>query len=112
VVQSEKNGIAMTILKPGMRLKSQVDNTQLMVVRAPDTDMDIRLGSHPVIDISAEPVVGLKLENRGEVALLGKRYGTPEGDLELLVTKADCAALTLGDRPIEIKQSKPLPASD
>ena len=102
----------MAILKPGMRLRSQVDNTELIVIRAPDTEMDVRLGSHPVIDIAAEPTHGLKLENRGEAALLGKRYGTPAGDLELLITKADRAALTLGDRPMEIKQSKPLPSSD
>lgn len=103
----------MTVLKTGARLRSQVDDTQVIVVRAPADDLDLRIGGHPAIDVGAEPAVGLSLEQGdAEPALMGKRYTREEGDLELLVTKAGQAALTIGSAPLVLKDSKPLPSSD
>lgn len=103
----------MAILKTGSRLRSQVDITEVIVARAPAEDLDLRIGGHPAIDISAEPRTGLVIDQDGvEPALVGKRYTRPEGDLELLVTKAGGAGLAIGVTPLSIKESKPLPASD
>lgn len=102
----------MAILKSGSRLKSQVDGTQVIVVRAPADDIDLRIGGHPAIEFTATAAEGLELQPSGEAALLGKRYTRSENDLELLVTKADSAALTIGETALIIKDSKPLPASD
>lgn len=101
----------MTILKTGSRLRSQVDDTQLVVVRAPAGDLDLRIGGHPVVDINAEPGTGLS-PAPGEGTMLGKRYAREEGDLELLVTKPGGGDLTADGVLLQVKDSKPLPASD
>lgn len=101
----------MATLKAGSRLRSQVDATELIVVRAPTEDLDLRIGGHAAIDLGAEPTPGLAAEP-GEPALVGKRYTRDEDDLELLVTKAGTAGLSIGSVPLRLKESKPLPASD
>jgi hypothetical protein len=101
------------ILKPGVRLKSQVDSTQLIVVRAPAGDLALCCGGHPMIELAAEPTVGLTAAETGDAARLGKRYSARGLDeLEVLVTKAGSFALAVGDTPLEVKAAKPLPASD
>lgn len=101
------------ILKSGDRLKSQVDSTEVIVVRAPPDALTLRCGGHPMIERAAEPLAGLTAARSGDPAQLGKRYSAPgmEG-LEVLVTKAGSFALTAGDVPLEIKAAKPLPSSD
>ncbi len=102
----------MPVLKPGSRLRSQVDTTEVIVIRAPADDVDLRIGGHPVIDLAATPDPGLAPEDGAEPALVGKRYTRAEGDLEILVTKAGEAGLSAGGVPLQPKESKPLPATD
>lgn len=101
----------MALLKSGSRLKSQVDATELIVVRAPAGEVDLRVGGHPAIDLAATPQDGLVLE-AGEPALVGKRYVRAEDDIELLVTKGGQGALTIDGVALHLKESKPLPSSD
>ena len=89
----------MALLKSGSRLRSQVDTTEMIVVRAPEEDLDLRAGGHPVVDLGATPEAGLELV-AGEPALVGKRYTREAGDLESLVTKAGQAGLAIGDTPL------------
>lgn len=100
-------------VKPGMRLQSAVCETQIVVVRAPAEDVDIRCGGQPmVIPAEANPPAGKPAAGLGEGALLGKRY-TDEGlGLEVLCTKSGAGSLSLGDTPLALKDAKPLPASD
>ena len=42
---------------------------------------------------------------------MGKRY-VDEGGGEVLVTKAGAGTLSIGDTPLNLKETKPLPASD
>lgn len=105
----------MAVLKAGSRLRSQVDATEVIVVRAPAGEIDLVIGGHPAIDIAAEPQAGLVAASPGAdagPALVGKRYTRDEGDLELLVTKAGGSGLAIGTTPLYLKESKPLPASD
>lgn len=102
----------MTVLKAGSRLRSQVDTTEVIVVRAPVGDVDLLIGGHPAIDLAAEPEAGLVADAAAEAALVGKRYTRDEGDLELLVTKAGGAGLAIAGTALHLKESKPLPASD
>lgn len=104
----------MAVLKAGSRLRSQVDTTEVIVVRAPSDAVDLLIGGHPAIDLAAEPEVGLVADAGAAVepALVGKRYTRDEGDLELLVTKAGGAGLAIGGTALYLKESKPLPASD
>ncbi len=101
-------------LKPGTRLRSQVCSTEIIVVRMPAVDIDLRCGGVEMVPVGAdvpegkEPAPGL-----GTGTLLGKRY-TSEADqsLEVLVTKAGAGTLSDGDTPLIPKESKPLPSSD
>src|SRR6266567_122182 len=42
-------------LKPGMRLRSQVDTTEVIVVRSSADDIELACGGQPMIDVAAEP---------------------------------------------------------
>jgi hypothetical protein len=101
-------------LKPGTRLRSQVDGTEIIVVRSPPDDLDVACGGQPMIDVAAEPGPGLgATENATARTQLGKRY-TLAGDaaIELLVTKPGQYGLSIGGTPLVLKEAKPLPASD
>jgi hypothetical protein len=101
------------LLKVGMRLSSQVCSTQAIVVRAPGVELDVSCGGQPMVSTSLPgqpPLVGDP--DTKDPSLLGKRYGRPAGDLELLIVRAgDFAIAVEGDRLVE-QQSKQLPSSD
>ena len=42
---------------------------------------------------------------------MGKRYVDADGS-EILVTKAGKGTLSIGSTPLQVKEAKPLPASD
>lgn len=102
-------------IKPGLRLRSQVCTTEVIVIRSPAEDLDLRCGGEPLVELRAEiaegksPTVGLDTGTQ-----LGKRYTTDTANatLELLVTKPGDGTLSVGDVPLVLKQAKPLPSSD
>ena len=101
-------------LKPGTRLRSQVDSTEVIVVKSPADDLGVACGGQPMIDVAAEPEPGLAAAGGpAEGTKLGKRY-TLSGDaaLELLVTKPGKYGLSIDGTPLVLKEAKPLPASD
>jgi hypothetical protein len=102
------------MLKSGSRLKSQVCDTQVIVVRAPDREVDLTCGGQPLVEITAEAVADLALDPALSAGSpLGKRF-TLDGEegLEVLVTKAGAGTLAEGTTPLVLKDAKPLPASD
>jgi hypothetical protein len=101
-------------LKPGTRLRSQVDGTEVIVVRAPADDLDVACGGQPMIDVAAEPEPGLAAAaDPVEGTQLGKRYVPATGAaIELLVTKPGKYGLSIDGTPLALKEAKPLPASD
>jgi hypothetical protein len=102
-------------IKPGLRLRSQVCTTEVIVIRAAAQDIDLRCGGEPLVELRTEvaegksPSIGLDTGNQ-----LGKRYTTDNANatLELLVTKRGDGTLSVGDVPLVLKQAKPLPSSD
>jgi hypothetical protein len=98
----------------GQRLRSQVDATELVVVRPVPHELDLRCGGAELIDFGRQPAPEPALVPVPEAppAKLGKRYTDPSGTLELLITKAGGGALTLDGQPLIERQAKPLPASD
>jgi hypothetical protein len=101
-------------LKPGTRLRSQVDATEVIVVRSPADDTKLACGGQPMIDVAAEPEPGLApAGDPAEGTRIGKRY-TLSGDaaLELLVTKPGKYGLSIDGTPLVLKEAKPLPSSD
>jgi len=100
-------------LKPGARLRSQVDATEVIVVRAPSVDVEVACGGHPMIDIKQAPTEGLTAVPGSGGVQIGKRYTWSEDDgLELLVTKPGSSALSIDGVELVVKDAKPLPASD
>jgi hypothetical protein len=98
-------------MKTGARLRSQVDATEVVVVRPGADEAELTCGGHPMIDQKAEPGAGLApVEGQTEGTQLGKRYS--DGTAEILVTKAGAGTLALNGVPLELKGAKPLPASD
>lgn len=100
------------MIKTGTRLRSQVCDTQVIVVRSSDTLDDLRAGGVPMLPFDAENAGGATLNpdfSGGNV--MGKRY-VDESGAEVLVTKAGAGTLSVGDVPLTLKEAKPLPASD
>jgi hypothetical protein len=101
-------------LKPGTRLRSQVDTTEVIVVRPPAGAGVVGSGGHPMVGLDVEVGSGLSpAGGAGEAPQLGKRYTAPHDEgLEVLVTKPGSAGLDLDGTALVVKQAKPLPASD
>jgi hypothetical protein len=100
-------------VKPGARLKSQVCDTQIVIVKAPATDLDLRCGGVPVIEAAGTAGEGLALSaEHSEGTLLGKRYADDELGLEILCSKGGKGSLSIGDTRLEVKGTKALPSSD
>jgi hypothetical protein len=100
-------------IKAGTRLRSAVCTTETIVVRAGGGDVDLRCGGRPMIPQSEtrDPDATPSAEFSGGSAL-GKRYADEALGLEILVTKAGAGSLSVGDTPLQLKDAKPLPASD
>ena len=100
-------------LKNGTRLRSQVDATEVIVVRGRAGDADLSCGGHPMVDLAATPQDGLAVaEGLDGGTQLGKRYTDDAGEIEVLITKPGSGSLTLDGTPLQVKSAKPLPASD
>src|SRR5262245_23955557 len=100
------------MVKSGSRWRSQVCDTEVIVVRAGSGDAELTCGGQPLVPAGAErrrlePLPGLAGGSQ-----LGKRYTDDAGSLELLVTKGGTGSLGLGSSPLAIKAAKPLPSSD
>ncbi|HVW33694.1 MAG TPA: hypothetical protein VHL53_14240 [Acidimicrobiia bacterium] len=99
-------------LKAGTRLRSQACTTEVIVVRPPAGDVDLRCGGAPLVpvggDVNPQPL------DPGHQAgtQLGKRYADGTTGLELLCTKAGEGSLSVNGAPINMKDAKPLPSSD
>jgi len=102
----------MAKLKAGTRIESAVCATQLMVIQAPESDVDVRCGGAPMIPVG-EPKPDAQIDPSLKAGTqIGKRYVDAAGTIELLCTKPGEGTLALGDAPLSLKESKPLPASD
>jgi len=103
----------MAQMKAGSRLKSAVCSAELMVIAAPDSDVDIQCGGASMIEMGGEPPAGATANpDFQEGVTLGKRYVNESGDLELLCTKPGESSLSVGDVRLTLKEAKPLPSSD
>lgn len=100
-------------LRVGVRLKSAVDETEVVVVRVPSDGVDIRCGGmsmRPFAPGSAP--TGTVDPRHAAGTLVGKRYVNDDLGIELLCTKGGNGSLAVGDVPLLVKAAKPLPSSD
>ena len=98
------------MIKNGTRLQSQVDDTEIIVVRCVDSLEDLRCGGAPMVPMGAQRSGEIDANYAGGT-VMGKRYVDANGG-EVLVTKAGRGTLTVGATPLNLKEAKPLPASD
>jgi hypothetical protein len=89
------------------------DTTEVVVVRAPDMEVDVRCGGLPFEPMEgATPRTAGVQPGFGQGSLLGRRYADEDLGLELLCTKSGPASISLGSEILGPKTSKPLPSSD
>ena len=100
------------MIKNGTRLRSQVCDTQVIVVRSAESLDELRCGGQPMLTLDAErPADGSPDPAFSDGTAMGKRY-VDEGGAEVLVTKAGAGSLSVGTTALALKEAKPLPASD
>ena len=99
--------------RTGMRLKSAVCSTEIIIVKPPKQGDELRCGGVAMIALTEMPPDGLTItgDARGGTQL-GKRYVSEEAGLEILCTKAGEGSLSLNDRQLDIQGAKALPSSD
>jgi len=100
--------------RPGQALASPVDTTTVIVVRAPDLEVDITCAGVEMWDPKAggEPPAGTTDPDQLTGSVLGKRYADDELGVELLCTKPGQGTIAVNGMPLAQKGPKPLPASD
>lgn len=99
-------------VKPGARFQSAVCDTQVAIVRTAESTVELCCGGQPMVPMGSD---------RGDAApeapfdagtQMGKRYVTADDAVEVLVTKPGAGSLSVGDEALDLKEAKPLPASD
>lgn len=97
-------------MKAGTKLKSAVCDTEVMVIKA-GPDSAFACGGTPMVtERSGDP--GVIDPAFAEGTKVGKRYTDAAGAVELLCIKAGAGTLSLGGVALQLKDAKPLPASD
>ena len=99
-------------LKPGTRLFSAVDATELIAVKAPADPIELTIGGVPAVLSADERTDSAALPGHDSGVAMGKRYTDADGSLELLCTKPGASVPALDGEPLVLKEAKPLPASD
>lgn len=99
-------------LRAGQKLHSAVCDAQVIVVRAPEADVDLGCGGAPLVEEGADAGDATLDPSLGEGPLMGKRYADEDAGLELLCTRPGTGTLTLNGAPLAVKGAKPLPSSD
>ncbi len=100
-------------LTAGSRWRSVVDTTEVVVVKAPKDDVDLRCGGHAMVAFGSEgEASGTMDPSQNAGTQLGKRYCDEGQDLEVLCTKPGEGTLSLAGQALNLKSAKPLPSSD
>lgn len=100
------------VLKPGVRLVSSACETQVVVIRAPGGEVDLRCGGAAMVQMGKEVLQAELDESKADGSLLGKRYVNTDGSLEVLCTRGGRGSLFAAEAPLVMKESKKLPSSD
>ncbi|WP_017934984.1 hypothetical protein [Nocardioides sp. Iso805N] len=101
------------MLTNGARLRSQVCDTEVIVIRAGATAGALSCGGAPMIAHGETPDAALSLSpDASEGTAIGKRYVDGADTVEVLATKGGAGSLALDGSPLVIKAAKPLPSSD
>lgn len=98
-------------LRPGLKLKSAVCTTEVIVV-AGSGDVDLTCGGVAMGEAGSDGGDATAVDGLAEGTLLGKRYCDEEGTVEVLCTKPGDGSVGVAQTALGLKEAKPLPASD
>jgi hypothetical protein len=99
-------------LTTGTRLQSDVCETEVVVVHAPEGVVDLWCGGGPMVEVGAAERLHPPSSGQDRGTVLGKRYTHGASGLELLCTKPGAGSLSVADVALEVRAAKPLPSSD
>lgn len=103
----------MNQFKPGVRLRSAVCTTEVVIIAIPTAEIALSCGGAPLLSEGETAAAGVTLDGAAaQGTLLGKRYTNETGKLELLCVKPGAGTLAAEGVALVIKGAKPLPSSD
>lgn len=101
----------MAILSTGQRLKSGVCTTEIMVISAPQEELDLTCGGAPMTSNGEKQNTAVDPDH-AEGTTIGKRYVNADGKLEVLCVKPGDGSLGVNGDSLKLKDSKKLPKTD
>ncbi|GGM98300.1 hypothetical protein [Streptomyces fuscichromogenes] len=101
-------------LRVGQTLCSAVDGTAVIVVRCPRQDVTLTCGGREMSPQDSAPTSRAAALTGAPAngALIGKRYATEDGALEVLCVRPGEYPLEADGTALAVKAPRPLPASD
>jgi hypothetical protein len=103
----------MRVLKAGLRLKSAVCSTEVMIIKSAAGEHDLRCGGIAMLATGEAAPAGAAADPAlAKGTLVGKRYVDADEKFEILCTKGGDGTLSLDGVPMDVKQAKALPSSD
>ena len=103
----------MNQYKPGMRLRSAVCTTEVVVIAVSAEAIVLSCGGATLLREGETASSGMTLDTAAaQGTLLGKRYTNESGKLELLCVKPGAGSLAAEGASLVVKGAKPLPSSD
>ena len=94
-------------------MKSAVCATEIMVLRAPATEVDVRCGGVEMLAPTESASADARLDPAyAQGTLIGKRYIDAQDRVEMLCTQGGQGSLTFEGVAMMVKQAKALPSSD
>src|SRR5215471_15289045 len=97
--------------RAGQQLVSAVDNTAVIVIRAP-AEGTLTCGGVVMAAPGESAPAGEPDPSLMGGTQIGKRYVDEADTIQVLCTKAGTGTLALDGKPLQIQAAKPLPASD
>ncbi len=101
----------MAILSTGQRLKSGVCTTEIMVISAPQEELELTCGGAPMT-VNGEKHNAPVDPDHADGTTIGKRYVNADGKLEVLCVKPGNGSLAINGDSLKLKDSKKLPKTD
>ena len=98
-------------LRPGLKLSSAVCSTEVIVV-AGSGDVELTCGGVAMLEPGGEAGDATAADGLTDGTMMGKRYCDEAGTIEVLCTKPGDGTVGIGQTALNLKDAKPLPASD
>jgi len=99
-------------IKVGQALHSAVDETAVIVTKAPSGEASLTCGGVEMVPKGTKATGGEPDPSQLGGSSIGKRYVDSAGSIEVLCTKGGQGTLALNGVPLAVQEAKPLPSSD